>query len=118
MCSMFNKQEQEGLEILLSFFTEEEKKKFNERNQIAEQSFLKTKEEKRQEKLRQKRLRENELVNCEHCNCRITRKNLRRHQLTDNCRIHSNSEREWKNKEKMYLDKIKELEDKIKEYEK
>jgi len=115
---MFNKQQEQGFELLLLGLDEEGRNHQIEMRKRAEKIDKKKKEEIRVKKLREKRLRDNEIVTCEHCNCRVTRKNLRRHQLSDICRIHSNTEREWKNKEKMYLDKIKELEDKIKEYEK
>ena len=115
---MFNKQQEQGFELLLCGLDEEGRKNVLKMREMAEKLDKKKREEIRVKKLREKRLRDNQIVKCEHCNCGVTRKNLRRHQLSDICRIHSNTEREWKRKEKMYLDKIKELEDKIKEYEK
>ncbi len=115
---MFNKQQEQGFELLLCGLDEEGRKNVLNMREMAEKIDKKQKEKIRVEKLRLKRLRDNELVTCEYCDCRVTRKNLRRHQLTDVCRNNSIKEREWKKKEKMYQDKIKELEDKIKEYEK
>ena len=111
---MFNKQQEQGFELLLLGLDEEGRKHQLEMRKRAEKLDKKKREDIRVEKLRLKRLRDNQLVICEICDCRITRKNLKRHQLTDVCRNNSIKEREWKNKEKIYLDKIKELEDKIK----
>ena len=115
---MFNKQQEQGFELLLLGLDEEGRQHQLEMRNRAEIIDKKKREEIRVEKLRLKRVRENEPVICEHCNIRITRKHLNRHQLTDVCRNNSIKEREWKNKIKILEDKIKLLEEEIKEYKK
>ena len=112
---MFNKQQEQGFELLLLGLDEEGRKYQLEMRKRAEKLDKKKREDIRVEKLRLKRLRDNELVTCEYCDCRITRKHLRRHQLTDVCRNNSIKEREWKNKIKILEDKIKLLEQENKE---
>ena len=112
---MFNKQQEQGFELLLLGLDEEGRNHQLEMRKRAEKIDKKKREEIRVKKLREKRLRDNEIVTCEHCNCRVTRKNLRRHQLTDVCRNTSIKEREWKNKIKILEDKIKLLEQENKE---
>ena len=115
---MFNKQTEREFEIFLLGLDEEGRKHQLAMRKRAEIIDKKKREEIRVEKLRLKRLRDNEPVICEHCNIIITRKHLKRHQLTDSCRINSIKERECKNKIKMLEDKIKLLEEEIKEYKK
>ena len=110
---MFNKQQEQGFELLLLCLDEEGRQHQLEMRKRAEIIDKKKREETRLEKLRLKRIRDNELVLCEYCDCRVIRKHQNRHQLSINCRdVYMKKKLEEQNN--LLKDKIKILEDTIK----
>ena len=110
---MFNKQQEQGFELLLLGLDEEGRQHQLEMRKMAEIIDKKKKEEIRLEKLRLKRIRDNELVPCEYCDCRIIRKHQNRHQLSINCR-NAFMKKKLEEQNNLLKDKIKLLEDTIK----
>jgi len=110
---MFNKQQEQGFELLLLCLDEEGRQHQLEMRKRAEIIDKKKREETRLEKLRLKRLTENQPIICEYCDFRIIRKNKMRHQLSDNCR-NAFMKKKLEEQNTLLKDKIKILEDTIK----